>query len=725
MRAVPYALIVASLVGAAGCASGNRPPARARPPAVAVAPLSVDDAHFAETVHGLLVDGSPTLDRQARLGGAVRRQLAHATERLRARERERGVASLFGALYLVRAGELTPGMLDGSSSEALALAVEAVAARGDEGRSAALYELQKLAAPAGPAARDADEHLAALERWAEETTSTGAGDAERAGAEQRRKAARSLLLPTDDGVKDAVGSAARWIDAGIELQERMRERRDDRPRREDALESIRAVTSGAATIAAIFLRHGDAAGAHEALSRAPAERVAPPGLVLALQRAARGEAAAWRDLLELFARPERPDDESGLDRSLVRAAAFGVAIEAYRKSPAEPEVAMHLSSALAGLGMVEVAPLVLADAAEKSHDARLVGAMLEAVGASIAREEADGDPQSARRTFAASSRLLATAERAEFSGKLTPSPSRLRLLGAGTDARAGELSAAKANLALALAREPLADAKALLAEIERAQGNRDAALALYREVAASPEARSDRGLEAEARVAVAQLLDEAGSKGADAELSLAAQAAVEARRVARSAHEVSRAERLLARVLDRTSDPAGAARARERALLAARASPRDLATTVLEAVAHAYVARDLASARKAAAQMVGAGLHDDEIVYAALWLQSLERELGAKPDGTAALLFDRVEPGASWPARLTAFARGQLGEVELTAAARTAAQRTEATFYRALARRAKGEADAATPALREVAAAPTLSLVETQIARGLLAPRRP
>lgn len=724
MRAASHLLAVAALAVATGCASANRPPPRPRPPTTAVAPAEIDDAHFAETVHALLIDGHPTIDRQAKLGGAVRRQLAHATERLKAKDRERGVASLLGALYLVRAGELAPGMLDGSSDEALALAVDAVAARGDEGRSAALYELQKLASPSSPAARDADEHLAALDRWTQETTSAESGDVERAGAEERRKTARSLMLPTDDAVKDAVGSAARWVEAGIELQERMHAKREGRPRREDAIESIRAVTSGAATIAAVFLRHGDAAGAHDALTRAPVERVAPPGLVLALQRAARGEAAAWRDLLELFVRPDRSDEETGLDRSLVRAAAFGVAVEAYRKSPAEVEVAMHLSSALAGLGMVEVVPMVLADAADKTRDPRVVGAMLEAVGASIAREEADGDPQSARRTFAASARLLASADRPELVGRLTPSPSRLRVLGAGTDARAGELASAKASLALALAREPLADGKLLLAEIERALGNRDASLALYREVSASPEAKRDRALEAESRVALAELLAETKAQGVDAELSLAAQAAVDARRVARTAHEVTRAERVLARALDRAGDALGSARATERALLAAKLSPRDLASAALDAVARAYVARDVAAARKAAAQMVGAGLRDDEVVYAGLWLHFLERELGVKSDGTAALLLDRIEPGASWSARLTAFARGTLGEAELAAAARTPSQRTEATFYRAIARRAKGERDAADAGLREVAAAQTLSLVETQIARELLAPPR-
>ncbi len=718
-----HLLAAAALLVATGCASANRPPPRPRPPSTAVAPAQIDDAAFAEAVHALLRDGQPTLDRQARLGGVVRRQLAHATERLRAKERERGVASLLGALYLVRAGELAPGMLDGSSSEALALAVEVVAARGDEGRSAALYELQRLAAPSSPEARDAEEHLAALARWTTETTSTDSGAVERAGAEERRQTARSLLLPTDDSLKDALGAASRWVDAGMELQERMRGQ-EGRPRREDAIESIRAVTSGAATVAAVFLRHGDAAGAQDALSRAPIDRVAPPGLVLALQRAARGDAAAWRDLLELFMRPERGDEETGLDRSLVRAAAFGVAVEAYRKNPAEIEVAMHLSSALAGLGMVEVAPLVLADAAEKTRDPRVVGAMLEAVGASVSREEADGDPRSARRTFAAASRLLTLADRAEFAGQLRPSPSRLRVLGAGIDARASELESAKASLALAIAKEPLADAKALLAEIERGLGHRDASLALYREVVASPEVKGDRGLEAEARIAIAELLGEAKTPGSEAVLSQAAQAAVDARRVARDAHEISRAERLLARALTRAGDSLGAARATERAFLAAKLSPRDLAATALDAVARAYVARDLVGARKAAGQMVGAGLRDDEVVYAALWLHFLERELGATSDGTAALLFDRVEAGASWPARLTAFARGQLGPTELAAAARTPSQRTEAVFYRALSERAKGELDAAAPRLREVAAAPTLGLVETQIARDLLAPPR-
>lgn len=715
----------AILAFATGCATTAGPGPRARPPAGPVEASAIDDDHFAESVHTLLHDGNPTAARQALLAGVVRRQLAHAAERLKSRQRERGVSSVVGALYLIRAGELRPEMLDATSDQAITLALDVIAATGDEGRSQALYELRRLGLAAGsPARRDAEEHLAALDRWITETQDKeGVGPTEKAGGAERRLTARALLLPTDDALKDATAGASRWVDAGISFQEKFRVRGGEgRPKREEAVEGFRAVTSGAATLAALYLRHGDAAGAVEAINGSSVERVAPPGLVQRLAMAARPrEVGAWRDLLELFGRPDQKDEEISVDRNLLAAATFGIAVEAYRRDPTAIDVSMALASGLGSYGMVEAAPTVLAEAAEKHPDAPVVSAMLEAVGRAIAREEHEDDPGSARRTFAAASRLLAVADRPALKGKLNPSPSRVRLLAASIDAHAGELASARTSLTLSLRDEPGVEARRLLADVERGLGNGPAALELLREVATSPEARKDRLLEAEARLTAADLHRELGARDkAREELNAALPAILEARRGSSGAG-VARAERLLAKLLDRAGDDAGAARATDRALVAAKHDPRQLAATVLDAVARAYVARDLAGARRAAKHAVGANLRDDEIVYAGLWLRLLEKELGKEADGTATALLGSIEQGAGWPGRLAAWSSGKLSDQELANQARTPSQRTESAFYRALARKAAGDAAGAEGGLREVVAAKTVDLMEAQIARDLLA----
>src|SRR6185295_6705659 len=114
------------------------------------------------SVHRLLRESKTTPDRLGLLAGVVSRQLVHAGERFTAGQQERGLASLSGALFLVRAGEFRTEML-GGGAPALSSAISLVAPRGDEGRAIALLTMQSsLIATGTPARKDNDEHLAAL-----------------------------------------------------------------------------------------------------------------------------------------------------------------------------------------------------------------------------------------------------------------------------------------------------------------------------------------------------------------------------------------------------------------------------------------------------------------------------------------------------------------------------------------------------------------------------------
>jgi cellulose synthase operon protein C len=724
-RLLATAACVLSLASGCAFSSAQPLPPRPQPPAGPVEPSPVSDEGFAQAVHTLLVDGRPSAERQSLLAGVVKRQLEHASVRLKARQRERGLASVLGALYLVRAGEMRSEMIDSSGEQALAMALDIVGATGDEGRSQALYNLRKGSIPAGsPAAEDIDEHLRALGRWvAEQESKPDVGPAEAAGAEERRAVGRSLLEPDNDALKAATQATARWVDAGLVFQAQYQANPRAPRKREEAVEAFRAASSGAATIVALYLRHGDAAGAVEAISGTAIQQVTPSGLLPRLAKAARpGDAAPWRELLELFMHSEGKDPETSIDPSLVQAATFGIAVEAHRRDPGGVDVAMHLATALAAYGMAEAAPTVLAEAAKKHPDAPVLSAMLEAVAGSMAREEASDDPMSARRILAAAAPLLEVADTPALRGKVHPSAPRVRYVAASIEARAGELSSARQLLVAAVRDEPSAEASRLLADVDRQLGNPKGALEHLRAVLASTEARKDRLVEAEARLATSDVERELGERDKAREAALAALAvALDARKLAQPGPGSVRIERLVAKILDRLGDDAGAARATERAFAAAKGDTRQLAITTLEAIARAYVARDVRAARAAAQHAFGTSMRDDELVYIGMWLQLLERELGVRTDGTAARLLGSVEQGVSWSGRLAAWSSGKLSDAELVASARTPGQRTEASFYRALAQRGAGQAGAAETGLREVAKSQALDLMEAQIARDILA----
>jgi hypothetical protein len=706
-----------------GCNFGNAPPPlppRPQPPSGPVQPDDVSDEGFALATHALLLDGQPSGRRQALLAGVVKRQLLRASDRFKARQRDRGLASVLGALYLVRAGEFRPEMVDPQGDQALSMALDVVAATGDEGRSLALYHLRRGSLPEGPAARDVDEHVTALERFGRETEGkAGISPAESSGMAERRAVSRALLEPSDDAQRQAVAAAQRWVGEALRFQQRYEEDPRASLKREETVEALRGMKSGAATMVALYLRHGDASGAAQALGSGPLRDVAPKGLLQRLDDAARRpDPEAWRELLEVFRRAQSREDETSVDRGLLQAASFGIAVEVYRRDPGAVDVAMHLASSLTSYGMAEVAPTVLAMAAKKHPEPPVLSAMLEALSGAMLHEENSEDPASARRIFAAAAPVLEVAD--QLKGKVKPSAARVRQVVASIDARAGELAEARTLLGGSLKDEPSGEASRLLAEVERQSGLPQAALDRLREVMEAPETRRDPIMQGEVHLLASDLQRELGARDkAGSEVLAALKLALDARQLRQGSLVMARAERLLARVLDRLGDDAAAARASERALVAARSDPRQLGLALLEALSRCYVARDLPAARRSAQHALGAQLHDDELIYVGLWLQLLEREQGARGDGTATKILDSIEQGSAWSGRLAACAAGKLSDADLTAAARTAGQRTEATFYRALSQRAAGKN--ADDALREVVRSPALELIETQIARDLLA----
>jgi cellulose synthase operon protein C len=198
--------------------------------------------------------------------------------------------------------------------------------------------------------------------------------------------------------------------------------------------------------------------------------------------------------------------------------------------------------------------------------------------------------------------------------------------------------------------------------------------------------------------------------------------ALDATRQGRAGTTQARAERLLAHVLEHFGDPSAIHRATERAYDAAAADASQLSATITDSARRALTRRDLPAARTALSHAIDASLPPDELVYIALWLKLLERQLAVPTDGSVEDAFAAMDEAPGWSGKLRAWARGKLPDGDLLAAARDPAQRTEALFYTAMNRRVAGDASADAE-LEKVAASEAVNLVEIGIARDLLALR--
>lgn len=719
---------LALALSAAACTpaspAGQRPPRTVEGPVVAV---DVRDEDFSGSLFTILRDGAPSARRSGLLVGVVRRQLAHAASRFAAGQAQRGGASVQGALLLVRAGEGRAEMIDAAGERALQGALDRLSPRGDEGRAQALMEMRAAALPAGsPGRAELDGHLAAIARWMADTR-TG-GPIERLGAEQRALVSRALVDSRPEALERAAAAVSAWIDRSIEFNIQFRQS-GMRPERDEAIEAERAIETGGAVLAALFLRHGDARGALTHINASGARRVVPRGLYDRISAAAaRDDAAAWRALAGAFAFHQNSEDDergadTGLDRDLFDAALWGSALEAYRRDPTDLESAGLLGQVLIRLGMSEAAPLVLGPALGKRPGAQALSAALGLALGAMAEDAGAEDLDAARRTFTAAAPLIALADAPDQRGRVSPSPARARFLMATIELRAGKLAAALPLLRSAADAEPSINLLTLLAMTERQGGDVQAALAAVRRALSAPDAAMHPAEIAEAQLLGFELHRDAGDQaGAKSSLEAALAASLAARQRALGRGQQAHAERVLCRVLDAYGDTKGAARAEERALALASEERPLIGRAMLDAVGRALIRSDLAAARKALRRALDDSADEDDLVYGGLWVVLLERQLRAAPDGTAERALGAATNRASWTAKLAAWASGKLSDADLGAQAQSASQHVEAQFYTAMARRVAGD-PAAEERLRAVSRSPIIDLLEVHIARELLAPR--
>lgn len=713
-------LTAAAALTSTSCAT--RPPtAKAASATVNGASIpSVSDEAFAEAAYKVLVTSDNTPERGALLMAVVRRQLQRAKARFDAGQPDAGLKALTGAFYLMRSGEFQSSALSGAEG-ALGAGAAEVARLGQEGYALTLYGMLRDKLPEGPERTEVEAHLEAMARFSKATR--GAGPLQMAGADLRAATQRSLYEARRVRLEEASDRAVQWMRRALAsnaTEAPMNSSAD----RDEAFEAYRALRGGSYTLIALYLRHGDAKGALTAADRADLGRIIAPELRDRLERAGEeNDPDAWADLFHFFDSAAHAADAEGLlDHTLMEAASWGSAAQLFRAEPGSMRGAVPLASQLVIYGMAELAPLVLSPALAKEPSPDNVSFALGIVGKALVREDELDQLSGARHTFDNAKPMLELAENKANLGKVSPSSARLRYVMGALETRHGELGRALPLVQSAARAEPSIEALLTLSAILR-QKDPVAALATLGQAVELAKAELDILAETEALNMMFEIQRDRGEHERAAKtLESALSRAIEAQRNAHSgATTLARAERLLARILERYDDAAATRRTTERAYEASTSDPNQLTATILDAARRALIHSDLSAARRAAQRAVAEGLRSEDLIYVALWLQLVEKKLNVAGDGTVQEAYAGVDENSGWPARLRAWARAKLTDRQLEAAARGPGEKTEALFYAAMARWQAG-VDSSKD-LERVAQSPAIDLVEVSIARDLLAAR--
>lgn len=710
--------------GGGGLPAGEHPGHGERSTAPNVA---VSEDGFASAVRDLLASEPGSPERGARLAGIEARQMSRASARFKAHSVDGGLAAVTGGLYLLHTRELKPTMLSSSWRDALVPAARELAARGDEGRARAVYEIL-LRVSADAEKREIQRHLDALASWTKDTAAS-AGPVQSAGALETMAVARRLLEPSEVALEDANSRTRQWVEKALELLVKARAERT-RPPREEGLEVGRALQSGGTTLAAIYLRDGDARGALKAVDplRSQSSELVRHDLVQALEAAVDKpkDAQRWLDLLHAL-RPAQGDgapgeEENMDDRELIRAAAFGVAMEAYRLDPSLPEAAGAVAAGLQEYGMAEASPAILLQAARAHDDPRTISGVLAIAIHAMGLEVEAQDASAARRAYAAALPLLALADAPALAGKLQPSSAQVRAMMGEIELREGRIAQASVLLNQASQTEKSGAVLSTLARIERYEGRIPAAVAHLKESLLAPDVAKDAPLRAEILLTLSDIARQGGDAAA-ARASLADALKDLAR--ARSgppadSDERARLERVLAKVLDRFGAEKPAQKALERAFDAAPRDKGQASATLGIMVGRALLRGDLLSGRDGLKRAVAADLEEEDLIYLALWVRFIEKQVHATTDGGSERVFASIVDDGRWIGRLAAFGGGRIKADELVSSAKTPAQKTEALFYAALDRRASGDARGAESTLKQVLTAGGVDLMEVALTRDML-----
>lgn len=721
VRSLVAPAVLVSAFALVGCgAPAERPPpafGESRPARGVVAPIP--DERFADAVRQLLMAEPHTEARRVLLAQTVSRQMVRASSFFDASASDRGLAAVQGGFALTSVGELEVGMFGPNGKTALAGAARELAGRGDEGGAFAAYGVLAQLSPEAER-KEHEAHLAAIARWLKDlATASGAVD----GLQMVKNAAvaRVTLEPSDVAIKEATARTTEWLERGIEFRANFRRNavpRGFNPRSAEshaALEAVAALKLAPVTLAAIYLRQGDAKGALAAVEKSRAGEVAPQ-LVQVLEPVAKQPTAErWIELLHAL-RPEEGDEVDATLNALLRVAQLRVACEAYRLDPTILDSAGEVAVGLMDLEMFEAAPAIIAPAIKAHPEPRVVAQGLGLIMQAMMRAP---DADSARRAYKAGAPVVAIAD--GLTGKLQPSPSQVRALMGELALRDGQVGEARALLEAAAKVERTGAVSATLARIARSEGRVDEALSHIKDSLGSPDVERSPSLRGEILLMQSDLMRERGQMDAARSALETALRGLAAARKADDSEARARVERTLAKVLDRFGARDKAKQALERAFDAAPRDKQEASATIMSMASRALVQSDVGAVRDGLRRGLAADLPPDDLVYLALWVRIVERTKKSSSDPLVERTFGTLKDDGRWTGRLAAFGLGRLGAKELLASAKTPAQKTEALFYGAMEQRIAGDGKGADASLDGVVrSSGGIELIEVGVARDLL-----
>jgi len=709
--------LVLGLSGSSGCAATNaavpvlQPQNRESTPA-----RDVTDANFPKLAYELLLGGRAGGEHQQLLRSVVSFQASRAEAAFASGQGELGLSILHGALRLVHRNEFQPEMLS-NRTLALVEAASRTSVRGQTGQALAFYTLlNSLLEPESSLKADVQAHLAALSSW------TAADKAQSRvlwrGAQHRTYSQLALLYPTQENFDAATSAGRQWILEGLKTDLGGPKSAD--LDRDEAIESYRAIKTGAIALVGLYLRDGDAKGALGFIKQNDLVRLIPPAFQERLEAAADENPEAWSSLYQFFSAATNSDrPELALESALADGAAWGSALELHRTLPGSFAAAAPLCDELLRHGLSEVVPLIVSDTLGDNASPQDVSMAMSFIWRALANAGDSGSPEAARRILAASKDLLSQAERLQ--GRVRPSATTLYYVMGALEKRAGELEAARTQFQTAARLEPSVEALTALADIDRQRGAPRTSLQSLEQAERLAEKSGSLLTQAETQLKSFEILREiADAAEAEKALRAALKNSLAATRITGSDTAKVRSELLLARVLIYYGEPKGAHRALDRAWEVSQSSLANVTTTLLEAGRQALTQRDLPAAREATRRAIGAKLSDEDLIYVTLWLMLLERELQVASDGTVEEALALMSESTTWPGQLRAWARGKLSLEELAHVAKGPIERTEAAFYATLAKRGRVPVSETEAGLNKVADSVAIELVEVAVARDLL-----
>src|SRR5262249_21815955 len=281
---------------------------------------------------------------------------------------------------------------------------------------------------------------------------------------------------------------------------------------------------------------------------------------------------------------------------------------------------------------------------------------MHAMGGEVEAEDADA----ARRAFKSALPILKVADDKGLAPKLNPTAARVRAMMGEIELREGRLDEARTLLTQSAAAEKSGSVFLSLARIEWHDGKAPQALERLRDALGADDTMKDAALRGEVLLMTSDIAREQGDmNGARTPLTEALRELAKARNT-KDREDRARVERLLSRVLDRFGQPVPAQRALERALEAAPRDKRQAAATVGQLVGRAFVKGDLKAAREGLQRGLAAELDNDDLVYYALWVRLLERQLKVPTDGVAERVFASAVDSGRWTGKIAQFGAGQI-----------------------------------------------------------------